>query len=119
LADWLKACGVDTVAMESTGVYWIPLYEILDRRGFKLYLVSPQYLKRVPGRKTDVEDCQWLQQLHTFGLLSAQVVGASKMYLATTSYNMMNIMGKIVRDKPIPGLSLIESTIFINLSQNI
>jgi len=70
LADWLKACGVDTVAMESTGVYWIPLYEILDRRGFKLYLVSPQYLKRVPGRKTDVADCQWLQQLHTFGLLS-------------------------------------------------
>jgi len=70
LADWLKACGVDTVAMESTGVYWIPLYEVLDRRGFKLYLVSPEYLKRVPGRKTDVEDCQWLQQLHTFGLLS-------------------------------------------------
>jgi transposase len=73
LADWLKACGVDTVAMESTGVYWIPLYEILDRRGFKLYLVSPQYLKRVPGRKTDVEDCQWLQQLHTFGLLSGAI----------------------------------------------
>jgi transposase len=70
LADWLKACGVDTVAMESTGVYWIPLYELLDRRGFKLYLVSPQYLKRVPGRKTDVLDCQWLQQLHTFGLLA-------------------------------------------------
>jgi transposase len=70
LADWLKACGVDTVAMESTGVYWIPLYEVLDRRGFKLYLVSPQYLKRVPGRKTDVLDCQWLQQLHTFGLLA-------------------------------------------------
>lgn len=70
LADWLKACGVDTVAMESTGVYWIPLFEILERRGFKLYLVSPQYLKRVPGRKTDVSDCQWLQQLHTFGLLA-------------------------------------------------
>jgi transposase len=70
LADWLKACEVDTVAMESTGVYWIPLYEILERRGFKVYLVSPQYLKRVPGRKTDVSDCQWLQQLHTFGLLS-------------------------------------------------
>jgi transposase len=70
LADWLKACGVDTVAMESTGVYWIPLYEVLDRCGFKLYLVSPQHLKRVPGRKTDVLDCQWLQQLHTFGLLA-------------------------------------------------
>jgi transposase len=70
LADWLKACGVDTVAMESTGVYWIPLYEVLEQRGFKMYLVSPQHLKRVPGRKTDVLDCQWLQQLHTFGLLT-------------------------------------------------
>lgn len=70
LADWLKACGVDTVAMESTGVYWIPLYEVLVRRGFKVYLVSPQHLKGVPGRKTDVLDCQWLQQLHTFGLLA-------------------------------------------------
>ncbi|MBI2853446.1 MAG: IS110 family transposase [Chloroflexi bacterium] len=70
LADWLKACRVDTVAMESTGVYWIPLYEVLDRRGFKVYLVSPQHLKRVPGRKSDVLDCQGLQELHTFGLLS-------------------------------------------------
>ena len=70
LADWLKACRVDTVAMESTGVYWIPLYEVLTQLGFKVYLVSPQHLKRVPGRKTDVLDCQWLQQLHTFGLLS-------------------------------------------------
>lgn len=68
LADWLKACKVDTVAMESTGVYWIPLYEVLDRSGFKLFLVPPKYLKRVPG-KTDVSDCQWLQQLHTYGLL--------------------------------------------------
>jgi transposase len=70
LADWLQTCGIDTVALESTGVYWIPLYEVLDQRGFKMYLVSPQYLKRVPGRKTDVEDCQWLQELHTFGLLA-------------------------------------------------
>lgn len=70
LADWLKECKVDTVAMESTGVYWIPLYEVLDKRGFKVFLVSPQHLKRVPGRKSDVLDCQWLQELHTFGLLS-------------------------------------------------
>lgn len=70
LADWLKACRVDTVAMESTGVYWIPLYEVLDKRGFKVFLVSPQHLKRVPGRKSDVLDSQWLQELHTFGLLS-------------------------------------------------
>ena len=70
LADWLKACGVDTVAMESTGVYWIPLYEVLENRGFKMFLVSPKHLKSVPGRKSDVADCQWLQELHTFGLLS-------------------------------------------------
>jgi transposase len=70
LADWLKQCGIDTVVMESTGVYWIPLYELLEQRGFKVLLVDPRRLKNVPGRKTDFLDCQWLQQLHTFGLLS-------------------------------------------------
>lgn len=69
LADWLKACGVKTVAMESTGVYWIPLYEVLERQGFEVLLVNPRHLKSVPGRKSDVLDCQWLQQLHTYGLL--------------------------------------------------
>ena len=71
LADWLAACGIDTVAMESTGVYWIPLYEILEAREFKVYLVNARHLKNVPGRKTDVLDCQWIQQLHTYGLLRA------------------------------------------------
>jgi transposase len=70
LADWLKQCGIDSVVMESTGVYWIPLYELLEQRGFRVLLVDPRRLKNVPGRKTDVVDCQWLQQLHTFGLLS-------------------------------------------------
>jgi len=70
LADWLKRCGIDTVVMESTGVYWIPLYELLEQRGFQVLLVDPRRLKNVPGRKTDVVDCQWLQQLHTYGLLS-------------------------------------------------
>lgn len=69
LATWLSACGVDTVAMESTGVYWIPLYEILEERGFDIALANAHHVKNVPGRKTDVLDCQWLQQLHTFGLL--------------------------------------------------
>lgn len=69
LANWLSACGVDTVAMESTGVYWVPLYEILEERGFRAVLANAQHVKNVPGRKTDVLDCQWLQQLHTFGLL--------------------------------------------------
>ena len=70
LANWLEHCGIKTVAMESTGIYWIPLFEILEERGFEVRLVNPRHLKNVPGRKSDVLDCQWLQQLHTFGLLS-------------------------------------------------
>ena len=70
LADWLAECGINNVAMESTGVYWIPLFGVLEERGFEVMLVDPRRIKNVPGRKTDVLDCQWLQQLHTFGLLS-------------------------------------------------
>ena len=70
LADWLQACGIETVAMESTGVYWIPVFQVLEERGFAVKLVDARQLKRVPGRKTDVADCQWLQQLHSFGLLA-------------------------------------------------
>ena len=71
LADWLEGCGIDTVAMESTGVYWIPIYEILEERGFEVYLVNARHLSNVTGKKTDVLDCQWIQQLHTYGLLRA------------------------------------------------
>lgn len=70
LADWLEGCGIETVAMESTGVYWIPLFQVLEERGFDVKLVDPRRLKSVPGRKTDVVDCQWLQQLHSYGLLA-------------------------------------------------
>src|ERR1700681_3373740 len=70
LADWLKACGVDTVAMESTGVYCIPLFELLESRGFTVLLVNARHVKNVSGRKSDVLDCQWLQQLMSYGLLS-------------------------------------------------
>ena len=70
LADWLAECGVKTVVMESTGVYWIPLFGVLEERGFQVMLVDPRRIKNVSGRKTDVLDCQWLQQLHTYGLLS-------------------------------------------------
>lgn len=70
LADWLAECGITTVAMEATGVYWIPLFEILERRGFEVKLVDARRVKNVPGRKSDVLDCQWLQQLHTYGLLA-------------------------------------------------
>jgi transposase len=70
LADWLQQCGVTTVAMESTGVYWIPLFELLERRGFEVKLVDARHVKNVTGRKSDILDCQWIQQLHTYGLLA-------------------------------------------------
>jgi transposase len=70
LADWLKEQGVESVAMESTGVYWIPLYEILESRGFEVLLVNARALSSVPGRKTDMLDCQWIQMLHSCGLLN-------------------------------------------------
>ncbi len=69
LADWLVACRIQTVAMESTGVYWIALYEILEARGIRVVVANARDVKHVPGRKTDVNDAQWLQQLHTYGLL--------------------------------------------------
>ncbi len=69
LADWLRICHVDTVAMESTGVYWMRLFQILESRGFEVCLVNARYFHNVPGRKTDVSDCQWLRYLHAVGLL--------------------------------------------------
>ena len=71
LATWLLACGVDTVALESTGVYWIPIYEVLEQRGLKVWLVDARQMKYVPGRKSDVQDCQWLQKLMSLGFLRA------------------------------------------------
>jgi transposase len=71
LAEWLEHCQIRTVAMESTGVYWIPLFQLLEKRGIEVYLVNAHYLKSVPGRKSDVTDCQWIQYLHSVGLLKA------------------------------------------------
>jgi transposase len=71
LVDWFTECGVETVVMESTSVYWIPIFELLDARGFTVFLVNARDAKHVPGRKTDVSDAQWLQRLHSFGLLRA------------------------------------------------
>ena len=71
LAEWLLSLGINTVAMESTGVYWIPLYEILERRRIRPCLVNARHMKNVPGRRTDWHDCQWLQYLHWVGLLRA------------------------------------------------
>jgi transposase len=71
LAGWFERCGVETVAMESTGVYWIPIFEILEQRGFEVILVNAREAKQVPGRKSDVSDAEWLQRLHEYGLLRA------------------------------------------------
>lgn len=74
LADWLLSCGIKTVAMESTGIYWIPLFEVLEERGFEVLLVNAAHLSNVPGRrKSDVLDCKWIQRLHSFGLLRGSV----------------------------------------------
>lgn len=69
LAEWLLAQGVESMAMESTGVYWIPVYELLESRGIEVVLVNARELKSLPGRKTDMQDCQWIQRLHSCGLL--------------------------------------------------
>src|SRR5450755_3761997 len=71
LADWFASCGIKTVVMESTGVYWIPIFEILEQRGLEVLVVNARDAKHVPGRKTDVSDAQWLQRLHEYGLLRA------------------------------------------------
>lgn len=71
LARWLVKLGVDTVALESTGVYWIPVFEVLEQHGLKIWLVDARQMKYVPGRKSDVQDCQWLQKLMSLGLLRA------------------------------------------------
>ena len=71
MAQWLVSCGVTTVAMESTGVYWIPLYDVVEQHGMKACLVDARGMKNVPGRRTDWHECQWLQDLHSVGLLRA------------------------------------------------
>jgi len=70
MVEWLKQCSIKTIVMESTGSYWIPVFEMLDQAGFEVKLVDAHHVKNVRGRKSDVIDCQWLQQLHTYGLLS-------------------------------------------------
>lgn len=71
LADWFTRCGIKTIAMESTGVYWIPIFETLQQHGFEVMVVNARDVKHLPGRKTDVSDAQWLQRLHEYGLLPA------------------------------------------------
>jgi transposase len=84
LADWLQAGGVRTVAMESTGVYWVPIFEILEARGFEVYLVNAGHIQNVPGRKSDVQDCQWIQRLHSYGFLRASFRPEAEMAVLRT-----------------------------------
>jgi transposase len=84
LADWLQACGVRTVAMQSTGVYWIPLYEILEEHGFEVYLVNARHTRNLPGRKSDVQESQWLLKLHTYGLLNNSFRPTAEIRVART-----------------------------------
>lgn len=86
LADWLIACGVETAVLESTGVFWIPVYELLEARGLAVAVVNARHVKNVPGRKSDIQDCQWLQGLHSVGLLRgsfrpAEEIAALRAYL--------------------------------------
>lgn len=74
LGDWLVSIGITSVAMESTGIYWLGIYEVLERKGLEVCLVNAHHIKNVPGRKSDVQDCQWIQQLHSYGLLSASFI---------------------------------------------
>lgn len=85
LAGWLKECRITSVAMEATGVYWIPLFQLLEREGFKVLLVNARQIKNVSGRKSDVLDCQWIQRLHTYGLLGASFRPADP-YCVARSY---------------------------------
>lgn len=84
LAQWLKDCRIETVAMEATGVYWIATFQLLEKKGFKVVLVNPRQIKNVTGKKSDVMDCQWIQKLHTFGLLSASFRPADPYCVART-----------------------------------
>ena len=91
IADWLTACGVDTVAMESTGVYWIPLFELLESRGFTVFLVNARHVKNVSGRKSDVLDCQWLQ-LMTYGLLRGAFRPAEQVCMLRALYRQRGML---------------------------
>jgi transposase len=84
LADWLIECRIETVAMESTGVYWIPVFEILEARGIEVVLVNAHHLRNVRGRKSDVTDCEWLRELHSVGLLSASFPPAAEIVVLRT-----------------------------------
>jgi transposase len=94
LCHWLKQCQIETIAMESTGVYWIPLFQMLERNGFEVRLVNASHVKNVPGRKTDVKDCQWLQELHTFGMLRGSFRPEGRMCVVRSYLRLRDTLSK-------------------------
>jgi transposase len=99
IVQHLKACGIRSVAMESTGVYWIPLYQLLADAGLEVCLVNARHVKNVPGRKTDVQDCQWLQYLHSVGLLRASYRPAQAVCAARSLYRYrQNLLAQAAQD---------------------
>ena len=94
LCEWLKRCQVETIAMESTGVYWIPLFQMLERNGFEVYLVNASHAKNVAGRKTEVKDCQWLQELHTLGMLRGSFRPEAQMCAVRSSLRLRDTLSK-------------------------
>ena len=84
MGRWLQACGIETVVMQATGVYWMALYQVLESYGLRVYVVNAKYTKTLPGRKTDVLECQWLQKLHTFGLLNNSFLPPEKIRVLRT-----------------------------------
>lgn len=112
LCKWLKKNKIDTVAMESTGVYWIPLYEYLESKRLKVLLVNPRHIKNVQGRKTDVLDCQWLQQLHTYGLLNGAFRPIENMcILRSLLRQRKNLVRKMTKEVNQMGKALIQMNI--------
>jgi transposase len=94
LCNWLKHCQIETIAMESTRVYWIPLFQMLERSGFEVRLVNASHVKNVPGRKTDVKDCQWLQELHTFGMLRGSFRPEGRMCVVRSYLRLRDTLSK-------------------------
>ena len=91
LADWLVSLGVESVAMESTGIYWVNLYDTLESRGLELCLANARYVRNVPGRKSDVSDSEWIQQLHSYGLLSGSFIATGKIPVVARLCRVINI----------------------------
>jgi transposase len=122
LANWLAQCGVKTVAMESTGVYWIPLYEILEQRGFEVVLVNARDVHNVRGRKSDVKDCEWLQELHSVGLLRASFRPAAaivplRSYLRQRATLVEEVATRILRmQKALTQMNLMLHTVVSDLT---